>query len=79
MKPITERQQKYLVSMLSSEFKSNRKIILNHLYRKSSTKELSLIEASDLIEILAPGNRDEKKVQEWHSLINEAIGQTKLF
>jgi len=79
MKPITERQQKYLVSMLSREFKSNRKIILNHLYRKSSTTELSLIEASDLIEILAPDNRDEKKVQEWHSLINEAIGQTKLF
>ena len=79
MKPITERQQKYLVALMSNFFGNNRRIVLEEKFGVSSTKDLNIEQASDMIEILHPDTGDAKEVQRLKEIINERIGQKTLF
>lgn len=76
---ITDRQKKYLTMLMSKEFGSNRKVIYKTLFGVSSSSDLTKDQASELIETLAPDSRDESRVSDWKTLVQESLGQTSLF
>ena len=80
MRSITPRQIKYLNILLSEAFGENRKLYLKLFYKVDSSRDLSLYQASEIIEKFVPdnGKRDEN-VRSALGKIYECLGQRKLF
>jgi hypothetical protein len=60
-KVITERQLQYLNILLNRYFGDNRKLYLSLFYDKESSKDLSVLEASEIIEKFVDENPDKDK------------------
>jgi len=80
MKPITERQLKYLNILLTDCFGDyDRKIYLKVFYKVDSSKNLTLLQASEIIEKFVPDNENRnKEISIAIEKINEMKGQAKL-
>ncbi len=53
---ITSRQRKYLDTLLDEHFKENKRLYLRLFHKINSLRELSLEQASKMIDRFAPGN-----------------------
>ena len=58
---ITERQLTYLNILLDKAFGHNRKLYLKEFCGVESSKDLTLLEASDIIERFVPKNENREK------------------
>lgn len=79
-RPITKRQLKYLNILLSKAFGGYRKIYLKEFCEVDSSKDLTLLEASEQIEKFVPDNPErEKNIAEAKEKILKSVGQGVLF
>ena len=78
---ISARQLKYLNILLSNAFGEGfRKQYLKHFYNVNSSKDLTRLQASEIIEKFVPDNQDCKKnIGKAIEKLNELSGQRKLF
>jgi len=78
-KPITDRQLKYLNILLNRYFGGNRKIYLDLFYQVDSSKKLSLLQASEIIEQFVDENPEkDKNVAKALNKIYVKLGQQSL-
>lgn len=76
---ITERQQRYVVALMSRHFGDLRKLVLKEEFGVESTKNLTFYQADEIIQKMNPDTFDNNWVAGIKRKAGKQLGQIDLF